>query len=90
VRGVRLTLDGRLADYWSIDSAYSNQSQIQNNFPLRDTRLFTRAVASARPLGGPVRLALEFDENVRDSRIPGTAVRWYERRFMVSLALVSR
>jgi hypothetical protein len=88
--GVRLTLDGRLADYWSIDSGYSNQSQIQNNFPLRDTRIFTRAIASVRPLGGPVRLALEFDDDFRNSRIPGTAVRSNERRFLVSLALVSR
>jgi hypothetical protein len=87
---VRLGLEGRMANFWSIDSDYSNQSQIQNNFSLRDTRVFTRAIASLQPLGGPLRVAFEFDDNLRDSRIPGTFVRSNERRFAVSLALVSR
>ena len=86
----RIALEGRMANYWSIDSDYSNQSQIQNNFSLRDTRIFTRAIASLRPLDGPLRVAIEFDENYRDSRIPGTVVQSNERRFMASLALVSR
>jgi len=79
-----------MANFWSIDSDYSNQSQIENNFSLRVTRVFTRAIASAQPLGGPVRVALEFDDDLRDSRIPGTVVRSNERRFLLSLALVSR
>jgi hypothetical protein len=87
---VRVALEGRMANFWSIDSDYSNQNEIQNNFSLRDTRLFTRAIASVRPLGGPIRVALEFDDDLRDSRIPGTAVRSNERRFLVSLALVSK
>jgi hypothetical protein len=90
VGGVRVALEGRVANFWSIDSDYSNQRQIENNFSLRDTRIFTRAVASLRPWGGPLRLALEFDDDIRDSRIPGTAVRSNERRFLASLALVSR
>ena len=88
--GIRLAVEGRMANFWSIDSDYSNQSQIENNFSLRDTRVFTRAIASAQPLGGPVRVALEFDDDLRDSRIPGTVVRSNERRFLLSLALVSR
>jgi hypothetical protein len=88
--GVRLALEGRMANFWSIDSDYSNQSQIQNNFSLRDTRVFTRAIASLQPFGGPLRLSFEMDNDLRDSRIPGTTVRSNERRFIVSLALVSR
>jgi hypothetical protein len=79
-----------MANFWSIDSGYSNQNQIENDFSLRDTRVFTRAIASLQPLGGPLRLALELDYDVRDSRIPGTAVRVNERRFLLSVALVSR
>ena len=87
---LRLALEGRMANFWSIDSDYSNQSQIQNNFSLRDTRIFTRAIASLRPFDGPLRVAVEFDDDLRDSRIPGTVVRSNERRFLASLALVSR
>jgi hypothetical protein len=88
--GIRIALEGRVANYWSIDSDYSNQREIENNFSLRDTRIFTRAIASLQPLGGPVRVALELDDDFRDSRIPGTVVRSNERRFLLSLALVSR
>jgi hypothetical protein len=87
---VRLALEGRMANLWSFDSGYSNQNQIDNNFSLRDTRIYTRAIASVQPLGGPLRLALEWDEDIRDSRIPGTAVRSNERRFLATLAFVSR
>jgi Domain of unknown function (DUF3943) len=90
VGGVRIGLEGRMATFWSIDHGYSNQSEIENNFSLRDTRLFTRAIVSVRLLGGPLRLALEFDDDLRDSRIPGTAVRSNERRFLASVALASR
>lgn len=90
VGNVRFALEGRLANYWSIDSDYSNQSRIENNFSLRDTRVFTRALVSVRPAGGPLGVALEFDDDLRDSRIPGTAVRSNERRFLALLALVSR
>jgi hypothetical protein len=87
---VRLGVEGRMSNYWSIDSGYSNQSAIDDNFSLRDTRIFTRAIASVQPLGGPLRLALEWDQDLRESRIPGTVVRSNERRFLASLALVSR
>jgi len=87
---VRIALEGRTANFWSIDSDYSNQRQIDNNFSLRDTRIFTRAIASLWPFGGPLGLALEFDDNLRDSHIPGTSVRSHERRFLASLLLVSR
>ena len=90
VGGVRIAVEGRMANFWSIDSDYSNQSQIENNFSLRDTRIFARAIASFQPFAGPLRLALEFDDNFRDSRIPGTVVRSNERRFLASVALVSR
>jgi hypothetical protein len=90
VGGIRIALEGRMANYWSIDSGYNDQSQIENNFSLRDTRIFTRVIASVQPLGGPLRLALELDDDLRDSRIPGTAVRSNERRFLASVALVSR
>ena len=79
-----------MANFWSIDSDYSNQRQIENNFSLRDTRVFTRAIASVQPFGGPLRVAFEFDDDRRDSRIPGTVVRSNERRFIASVALVSR
>jgi hypothetical protein len=90
VGGVRLALEGKMANFWSIDSGYSNQNQIENDFSLHDTRVFTRAILSTQPLGGPLRLALELDYDVRDSRIPGTVVRSNERRFLLSVALVSR
>src|SRR4029078_7044141 len=72
---VRLAVEGRMANFWSIDSDYSNQNQIENNFSLRDTRVFTRAIASAQPLGGPVRVALEFDGALSDSRSSRTLLR---------------
>jgi len=90
VGGVRIAVEGRMANFWSIDSDYSNQRQIENNFSLRDTRVFTRAIASVQPFGGPLRVAFEFDDDRRDSRIPGTVVRSNERRFIASVALVSR
>jgi hypothetical protein len=85
---VRLTLDGRSQSFWSFNSDDDRQSTIQNNFSLRDTRLFLSAVASWQPLGGPVRLALAFDDDVRDSRLPGYRFRSNERRGVGSVILV--
>jgi len=90
VGGLRIALEGRVADFWSIDSGHSNQSQIENNFSLRDTRVFTRVIASLQPMNGPFRLGFELDNDLRDSRLPGTVVRSNERRFLASLALVSK
>ncbi len=85
---VRLTLDGRGQALWSINFRDDLQSGIQNNFSLHDTRLFLSAVASWQPFGGPVRLAAEFDDVVRDSRLPGYHVRSDERRVLGSILLV--
>jgi hypothetical protein len=86
----RIAVEGRMANFWSIDADYSNQRQIQDNFSLRDTRMFARAIASIQPFERPLRFALEFDDDLRDSRIPGTAVRSNERRILASVAVVSR
>ena len=68
----RLAFGGRGGTYWSFDSRDTNQSQIQNNFSLRDTRLFLRTAASLQPGGGPVRIAIELDDDIRESSIPGS------------------
>ena len=85
---VRLTLDGRSQSLWSFNLGDDQQGELQNNFSLRDTRLFLSAIASWQPFGGPVRLALAFDDVIRDSRLPGTVVRLDERRILGSILLV--
>ena len=85
---VRLTLDGRTESLWSINFRDDQQSKIQNNFALHDTRLFLSAEASWQPFGGPVRLAAELDDVVRDSHLPGYHVRSDERRVLGSILLV--
>jgi hypothetical protein len=86
--GVRLTLDGRSESLWSFNVSDDRQDQLQDNFRLRDTRLFLSAIASWQPFGGPVRLALAFDDVIRDSRLPGTLVSSDERRILGSILLV--
>ena len=85
---LRLTLDGRSQSFWSFNRDDERQSSIQNNFSLRDTRRFLSAVASWQPLGGPVRLALEFDDDTRESSLLSTRVRADERRGVGSVLLV--
>jgi hypothetical protein len=85
---VRLRLDGRSQSLWSFNLGDDQQAEIQNNFSLRDTRLFLSAIASWQPFGGPVRLALAFDDVIRDSRLPGSLVGSDERRILGSLLLV--
>ncbi len=85
---VRLTLDGRSQSFWSFNTDDERQSTIQNNFSLHDTRLFLAAVASWQPLGGPVRLAFEFDDDARDSSLLGYRVRSDEWRGIGSIFLV--
>ena len=85
---VRLTLDGRSQSFWSFNSDDDYQSTIQNNFSLRDSRLFLSAVASWQPLGGPVRLALAFDDDARESHLPGYRTQADERRGVGSIILV--
>jgi len=85
---VRLTLDGRSQSFWSFNSDDDLQDAIQNNFSLHDTRLFLSAVASVQPFGGPIRLALAFDDEARESRLPGYLLRSNERRGVGSVILV--
>ncbi len=85
---VRLRLDGRGQDIWSFNSADDNQAQLQNNFPLHDTQAFLSASGSLQPSGGPFRLTMEFDDILRDSRLPGTVVKSNEQRIIGSAALV--
>ena len=84
----RLAFGGRGGTYWSFDFADTNQNRIQNNFSLRDTRLFLRTAASLQPCGGPVRIAIELDDDVRESSIPGAAFSFVEQRLLVSALLV--
>jgi hypothetical protein len=85
---VRLTLDGRSQSFWSIDFRDDQQAMLQNNFPLRDTRLFLSAMLSWQPFGGPVRLAAAFEDVVRDSSLPGYEADSNERRVVGLLSLV--
>jgi hypothetical protein len=84
----RLAFDGRAASYWSINADDTNQSRIQDNFSLHDTRVYLREYATLQPLGGPIRLAVEADEELRDSSIPGTVFTSEERRLIGSVVLV--
>ena len=85
---MRLRLDGRSQLFWSFNSDDDRQNTIQNNFSLHDTRLFLSAVASWQPLDGPVRLALELDDDARESDLPGYRVQSDERRGVGSIILV--
>jgi hypothetical protein len=85
---IRLTLDGRSQSLWSIDFRDDQQDLIQNNFSLRDTRVFLSAMASWQVFGGPVRLAVAFEDIIRDSKLPGYAVDSDERRVIGLLSLV--
>jgi len=84
---LRLTLDGRAASYWSFNGDDTNQGRIQNNFALHDTRVYLRAIATLQPFGGPIRLAAEADEDIRDSTIPGTAFHSDEQRLLGTVIL---
>ena len=84
---LRLTLDGRSQSLWSINFRDDQQSSIQNNFSLHDTRLFFSAMASWQLFGGPVRIAGAFEDVVRDSHLPGYAARSNERRGVGSIIL---
>jgi hypothetical protein len=84
----RLRFDGRGQDLWSFNSADDHQSQIQNNFALHDSQTFLAGSASVQPFGGPLRAALELDDILRDSQLPGTVVTSSEHRVIASAALV--
>jgi hypothetical protein len=84
----RLTLDGRSQSFWSIDFRDDQQDKVENNFTLRDTRLFLSAMTSWQVFGGPVRLAAAFESIIRDSGLPGYAANSEERRVVGLLSLV--
>jgi hypothetical protein len=85
---VRLRFDGRGQNLWSFNIADDHQAQLQNNFSLRDHQLFLTTSAAIQPFGGPVRLAMELDDILRNSRLPGTLVRSREQRVIASANLV--
>jgi hypothetical protein len=85
---LRLHFDGRGQNFWSFNSLDDHQSELQNNFSLSDTQIFLTASAALRPFGGPVRLTVEFDDVMRDSHLPGTAVTSTEHRFVGAASLV--
>ena len=83
-----LRLSGRTTAVWSINQDDRFQGMITNNFALSDTRVFLRAAAAARPFGGPVRVALAFDQVSRGSHLPGYAFQSDERRAGLSTFVV--
>jgi hypothetical protein len=85
---VRLRFDGRGQNLWSFNSADDHQSQIQNNFSLRDAQAFLTAGAALQPFGGPARLSVELDDILRQSSLPGTVVTSSEHRITGSATLV--
>ena len=74
--------------YWSINSGDRNQGQLTDNFSLRDERIYLRAAATLRILGGPLRAALAFDQINRDSQLPGSSYSGVERRASLSAETV--
>lgn len=85
---VRLRFDGRGQNLWSFNSADDHQSQIQNNFSLRDAQAFLTVGAALQPFGGPVRLDVNLEDILRNSRLPGTVVTSSEQRIGGSVVLV--
>jgi hypothetical protein len=84
----RLAVGGRGGTYWSFNSGDTNQKLIQDNFALRDTRLFLHAAASLQPHGGPAGISIELDDDIRESAIPGVDLSFVERRLIGSALLV--
>jgi hypothetical protein len=69
--GVRLTVAGRGGESWSIDQDDSHQSQLTDQFSLRDIRLRTTATLGIQPDRGPFRIALEAVNGSWDNSLPG-------------------
>jgi hypothetical protein len=83
-----LYLRARIGAYWSFNGDDRFQGQITNNFSLQDQRVHLRAASSTRVLGGPLRLALVFDQINRDSQLPSSQFEGVERRVSI-LAVAS-
>jgi hypothetical protein len=73
----------RVGGYWSFNRDDRYQAELTDNFSLHDERLWLRAAASTRVLGGPLRLALVLDQINRESHLPGYAYDGVERRVAV-------
>jgi len=85
---IEVYLRARAGAYWSIDSGDRNQALLTDNFSLRDQRIYLRAAATLRILGGPLRAALAFDQINRDSQLPGSSYSGVERRASLSAETV--
>jgi hypothetical protein len=85
---IDLYLRARVGAYWSFNGDDKNQGTITDNFSLHDDRVYLRAATSTRVLGGPLRLALVFDQINRDSHLPSTQFEGVERRVSI-LAVAS-
>jgi hypothetical protein len=81
-------LRARMGAYWSINDGDSYQGEITDNFSLHDQRIYLRALASLRILGGPLRTALAIDQINRDSQLPGSSYSGVERRVSLSAQAV--
>lgn len=85
---IDLFLRARVGAYWSFNRDDRYQGEITDNFSLHDQRIYLRAATSTRVLGGPLRLALVFDQINRDSQLPSYQFEGVERRVGI-LALAS-
>jgi hypothetical protein len=81
-------LRARVGGYWSFNRDDRYQGELTDNFSLRDARVWLRAAASTRVLGGPLRIALVLDQINRTSYLPGYSYEGIERRLSV-LAVTS-
>ncbi|HLK91934.1 MAG TPA: DUF3943 domain-containing protein [Polyangia bacterium] len=79
-----LFLRARFGAFWSFNHDDRDQAKITDNFSLHDRRLYLRAGAELRVLGGPLRLVLAFDQINRESQLPDYTYGGVERRATVS------
>jgi hypothetical protein len=85
---VRVAFDARGGRYWSIDHDDAHQSELRNDFSLRDDRVALAARAGIRPFHGPVAIGVELDSATRDSRAAATTVHLRERQVAGKLDLL--
>ena len=85
---IEVYLRARMGAYWSINNGDRYQGEITDNFSLHDQRIYLRALASLRILGGPLRAALAIDQINRDSQLPGSSYSGVERRVSLSAQTV--
>jgi hypothetical protein len=85
---IEVYLRARVGAYWSINNGDRYQSQLTDNFSLHDQRVYLRALASLRILGGPLRAALAIDQINRESQLPGFSYSGVERRVGLSAQTV--